>query len=326
MKFARLGPAGQEQPAVIAHDATGVERYFDLRSLTAEIDGRFLAGAGIARTRDALTSGMLPVISGEGLRIGAPVARPGSVVCIGMNYAAHAAESGSAPPEIPVVFLKPSNTVTGPFDAAPIPPSSEKYDWEVELGIVIGQEASYLPDTAAAAGCIAGFVVANDLSEREYQLPGAAGQWTKGKSLPHSTPLGPWLVPADELDGGGLRLQSWVNGEPRQDSSTADLIFDAATVVHHVSQYMLLEPGDVILTGTPEGVALSGRFPYIEPGDVVELEIEGLGRQRQQFFRAVAGAGRAGSAASGAGAPDVSAAPAAAATIAAAANTGRDSQ
>ncbi len=285
IKLARLGERGQEQPAVITVDADGHEKYFSLAPLTRDIDGGFLAGGGIGRIRQALSAGDLPELSAGGLRVGAPIARPGSVVCIGMNYVAHAAESGSAPPEIPVVFLKPSNTVSGPFDAAPIPPSSEKYDWEVELGVVIGKEASYLSDPAGALDYVAGYVVANDLSERDYQLPGAAGQWTKGKSLPASTPLGPWLVPADEVDAGRLRLRSLVNGEVRQDSSTADLIFDVATLVHHVSQYMLLEPGDVILTGTPEGVALSGRFPYIRPGDVVELDIEGLGRQRQQFYR-----------------------------------------
>jgi 2,4-diketo-3-deoxy-L-fuconate hydrolase len=288
VKFARLGPAGHEQPAVIAQDANGAEQHFSLAPLTGDIDGGFLAGGGTARTRKALESGELPAISAEGLRVGAPIARPGSVVCIGMNYAAHAAESGSAPPQIPVVFLKPANTVTGPFDAAPIPPFSAKYDWEVELGVVVGKEASYLSSVEDAVECIGGYLVANDLSERDYQLPGAAGQWTKGKSLPSSTPLGPWLVPADELDGGSLRLRSWVNGEPRQDSKTSDLIFGIATLVHHLSQYMLLEPGDVILTGTPEGVALSGRFPFIQPGDVVELEIDGLGRQRQEFYRAAA--------------------------------------
>jgi 2,4-diketo-3-deoxy-L-fuconate hydrolase len=286
VKFARLGPAGHEQPAVIAQDANGAEQYFSLAPLTGDIDGGFLAGGGIARTRKALESAELPAISADGLRVGTPIARPGSVVCIGMNYAAHAAESGSAPPQVPVVFLKPANTVTGPFDAAPIPPFSAKYDWEVELGVVIGKEASYLSSVEDALGCIAGYVVANDLSERDYQLPGAAGQWTKGKSLPSSTPLGPWLVPADELDGGSLRLRSWVNGEPRQDSKTSDLIFGIAMLIHHLSHYMLLEPGDVILTGTPEGVALSGRFPYLQPGDVVELEIDGLGRQRQEFYRA----------------------------------------
>ncbi|MCZ9883788.1 fumarylacetoacetate hydrolase family protein [Arthrobacter sp. B2a2-09] len=286
MKFARLGTAGNEKPVVIAQDANGTEKYFSLDPLTKDINGEFLATDGIARTREALAAGNLPEISAEGLRIGAPIARPGSVVCIGLNYTAHAAESGATPPESPVVFLKPSNTVSGPFDAAPIPPSSEKYDWEVELGIVIGREASYLSSTDEAADCIAGYVVANDLSERYYQLPGAAGQWTKGKSLPQSTPLGPWLVPADELDAGHLALRTWVNGEIRQSSDTSDMIFDALTVVHHLSQYMVLEPGDVILTGTPEGVALSGRFPYIQPGDVVELEVEGLGRQRQEFYRA----------------------------------------
>lgn len=286
LKFARLGTAGNEQPAVIAQDADGTEKYFSLKALTNDIDGGFLASDGIERTREALNKGELPEISPEGLRIGAPVARPGAVVAIGLNYTAHAAESGATPPEVPVVFLKPTNTISGPFDAAPIPPSSTKYDWEVELAIVIGQEASYLSTVTEAAACIAGYAVANDLSEREYQIPGAAGQWTKGKSLPGSTPLGPWLVPANDIDAGNLRLQTLVNGEPRQDSNTSDMIFEPATIVHHLSQYMVLEPGDVIITGTPEGVALSGRFPFIQPGDVVELEIEGLGRQRQEYFQA----------------------------------------
>ncbi|MFJ6536100.1 fumarylacetoacetate hydrolase family protein [Paenarthrobacter sp. NPDC091711] len=289
LKFARLGTAGNEQPAVIAQDADGTEKYFSLSALTTDIDGGFLASDGIGRAREALDKGELPEISPEGLRIGAPVARPGAVVAIGLNYTAHAAESGATPPEVPVVFLKPSNTVAGPFDAAPIPPSSEKYDWEVELAIVIGREASYLSSVSDAEDCIAGYAVANDLSERDYQIPGAAGQWTKGKSLPGSTPLGPWLVPAADVDASSLRLKTLVNGEGRQDSSTTDMIFDPATIVHHLSQYMVLEPGDVIITGTPEGVAMSGRFPFIQPGDVVELEIEGLGRQRQEYFRAQAG-------------------------------------
>ncbi|MEQ4564460.1 fumarylacetoacetate hydrolase family protein [Paenarthrobacter sp. CAP02] len=288
LKFARLGTAGNEQPAVIAQDADGTEKYFSLTALTNDIDGGFLASDGIARTREALDKGELPEISAVGLRIGAPVARPGAVVAIGLNYTAHAAESGATPPEVPVVFLKPSNTIVGPFDAAPIPPSSEKYDYEVELAVVIGQEASYLSSLEEAEDCIAGYAVANDLSEREYQIPGAAGQWTKGKSLPASTPLGPWLVPASDIDPDNLRLQTLVNGESRQDSSTSDMIFDPATIVHHLSQYMVLEPGDVIITGTPEGVAMSGRFPFIQPGDVVEVEIEGLGRQRQEYFRATA--------------------------------------
>ncbi|WP_171027100.1 fumarylacetoacetate hydrolase family protein [Pseudarthrobacter sp. NamB4] len=287
MKIMRLGDIGKEQPAVMVASAEGPAQYYSLLPLTRDVDGAFLAGGGVGKVRDALEAATLPVLEGaEGLRVGAPVARPGSIVGVGMNYAAHAAESGSAPPEIPVVFLKPSNTAAGPFDAAPIPPHSSRYDWEVELGIVIGREASYLESPEEAKACIAGYVTANDLSEREYQLPGAAGQWTKGKSLPGSTPLGPWLVPADDIDGGNLPLRSWVNGEPRQDSATSELIFDAPTLVHHCSQYMRLEPGDVILTGTPEGVALSGRFPYLQPGDLVEVEVEGLGRQRQELYRA----------------------------------------
>ncbi|MDD7836351.1 fumarylacetoacetate hydrolase family protein [Paenarthrobacter sp. AB444] len=292
LKFARLGTAGNEQPAVIAEDPNGDEKYYSLAPLTKDIDGGFLASDGIGRTREALDKEELPEIPVEGLRIGAPVARPGSVIAIGLNYTAHAAESGATPPEVPVVFLKPSNTIAGPYDAAPIPPSSEKYDWEVELAIIIGKEASYLSTLEEAEDSIAGYAVANDLSEREYQIPGAAGQWTKGKSLPGSTPLGPWLVPASEIDPGNLRLRTLVNGEARQDSNTSDMIFDPATIVHHLSQYMVLEPGDVIITGTPEGVALSGRFPFIQPGDVVELEIDGLGSQRQEYFRAHAGSAR----------------------------------
>ncbi|TQJ39510.1 2-keto-4-pentenoate hydratase/2-oxohepta-3-ene-1,7-dioic acid hydratase in catechol pathway [Arthrobacter sp. SLBN-112] len=289
MKIMRLGESGSEQPAVLVSSADGTDQYFSLLPLTADVDGAFLGSGGPTKVRKALEAGELPVLEGAAaLRIGSPVARPGSVVGIGMNYAAHAAESGAEPPAIPVVFLKPSNTVTGPSDPAPLPPRSTHYDWEVELGIVVGREASYLGSVEEAAACIAGYVTANDLSEREYQLPGAAGQWTKGKSLPGSTPLGPWLVPADAIDGGNLRLRSWVNGEPRQDSWSSELIFDAPTLVHHCSQYMRLEPGDVILTGTPQGVALSGRFPYLRPGDVVEVEVEGLGRQRQEMFRAPA--------------------------------------
>jgi 2,4-diketo-3-deoxy-L-fuconate hydrolase len=286
VKYARLGPIGAEQPVVFALDEKGVERCYELDSITSDIDGQFLASDGVSRTRSALEAGKLAETSLGSRRIGSPIARPGSVVCIGMNYVAHAAESGSAPPPVPVVFLKPSNTISGPYDPAPIPPTSQKYDWEVELGLVIGKTASYLADENEALPCIAGFVAANDLSEREYQLPGAAGQWTKGKSLPSSTPLGPWFVPADQLDPNGLGLRSWVNGAARQSSNTADMIFGAATIVHHVSQYMLLEAGDIILTGTPEGVALSERFPYLAPGDIVEIEIDGLGRQRQEYYRA----------------------------------------
>lgn len=206
-----------------------------------------------------------------------------------MNYAAHAAESGSAPPEIPIMFLKTPNTVVGPNDDVRIPRGSTKTDWEVELGVVIGERTSYLDSPEDALGHIAGFVTANDVSERDFQMAASGGQWSKGKCAPGFNPTGPWLVTPDEVDAGALRLRSWVNGEPRQDSSTADLIFDVATVIWHLSQYLQLEPGDLVLTGTPEGVALSGRFPYLAPGDVCEVEIEGLGRQRQRFVDPVPG-------------------------------------
>ena len=289
MKFARLGDPGREQPAVQPGGPESDGKWFSLDGITSEIDGAFLENDGVARVREALAAGTLAeIVDAARLRTGAPLARPGAVIGIGLNYAGHAAESGAAVPEVPVVFLKPSNTVAGPFDDAPIPPLSRKYDWEVELAVVLGRRASYLTSAEEAAGCVAGYILANDLSERDYQLPGAAGQWVKGKSLPASTPIGPWFVPASELDPSALRLRSWVNGEPRQDSSTADLIFDVPAVVHHLSQFMVLEPGDVVLTGTPEGVALSGRFPYLQDGDVLELEVEGLGRQRQLLRRATA--------------------------------------
>jgi 2-keto-4-pentenoate hydratase/2-oxohepta-3-ene-1,7-dioic acid hydratase in catechol pathway len=205
------------------------------------------------------------------------------VVCIGMNYAAHAAESGSAPPEHPIVFLKTPNTVGGPNDPVPIPRGSVKTDWEVELGVVIGRPTSYLASPEQSLDHVAGFVVADDLSERDFQLTVSGGQWSKGKCAAGFNPTGPWLVTPDEVDHGALRLRSWVNGAPRQDSSTADMIFGVEFLVWHLSQYMVLEPGDLVLTGTPEGVALSGRFPYLRAGDVVELEIEGLGRQRHEM-------------------------------------------
>ena len=284
MKFARLGEPGKEQPAVQPGDSASPGTWYSIAGLTADMSGDFLASDGVRRTREALAAGRLPEIPDAGnLRMGPPVTRPGAVVGIGLNYAGHAAESGAAVPDVPVVFLKPSNTVAGPYDDARLPPSSLKFDWEVELAVVIGRPVSYLPSVADADAAVAGYVLANDLSERDYQLGGAAGQWVKGKSLPGSTPLGPYFVPADDLDATRLRLRTWVNGELRQDSSTADLIFGVPELVHHLSQYMVLEPGDVILTGTPEGVALSGRFPYLRAGDVLELEAEGLGRQRQML-------------------------------------------
>jgi 2,4-diketo-3-deoxy-L-fuconate hydrolase len=276
MRFARVGEAGAETPAVVADDIL-----YDLSGLTADIDGAFFAGGGIARAREALAAGALSPLEGPPPRIGAPIARPSAILCVGMNYAAHAAESGAQPPDNLVMFQKTPNTIAGPDDDVAIPRGSEKTDWEVELGVVIGSRALYLESPAAASAHIAGFVLANDLSERAWQLEISGGQWGKGKSAPGFTPTGPWLVTPDEVDPSDLRLRSRVNGEPRQDSRTADLIFDVPYIVWHLSQFMALEAGDLILTGTPEGVALSGRFPYLRAGDVVELEIDGLGSQRQ---------------------------------------------
>ncbi|MCI2956116.1 fumarylacetoacetate hydrolase family protein [Agromyces atrinae] len=283
MEFLRLGEPGAERPAV-RHDG----RTHRLDSLTADIDGAFLADDGIARTRAALAAGELPLFDGaEGLRVGAPIVRPPAVLCIGQNYAAHAAESGDAPPTIPILFHKHPNTVVGPFDDVFIPPGAEKVDWEVELGVVIGTRARYLSSPEEALAHIAGYVVSHDVSERAFQVEQSGGQWSKGKNAETFNPLGPALVPADEVDPQALRLWSRVNGEPRQDSSTSDMIFTVAEIVHHLSQYLVLEPGDLINTGTPQGVAFSGRFPYLRAGDVVEIGIDGLGEQRQRLVDAV---------------------------------------
>lgn len=278
MKFARIGLPGAEVPALF-HEG----KYYSLADVTPDIDAEFWESGGPAESAAALASGSLPELSADDSRFGAPITRPSSVICVGMNYAAHAAESGSEPPVVPIIFHKAPNTVVGPDDDVAIPRGSSKTDWEVELGVVIGRRASYLGSPAEAHEYIAGFVNVNDLSEREFQLEISGGQWSKGKSCAGFCPTGPLLVTPDELDHGNLRLRSWVNGEPRQDSSTSDLIFDVNTIIYQLSQYLVLEPGDLICTGTPEGVALSGRFPYLKAGDVVEIEVAGLGRQRQEF-------------------------------------------
>ena len=279
MRLRRLGAAGHEVPAVV-HEG----RTYRLDGMTPDIDGEFLAGGGIQRVREAVADRELPEFEGvDSLRVGAPIARPGAVICIGQNYAAHAAESGAEPPSTPSVFFKHPNTVVGPEDDVEIPPGAAKVDWEVELGVVIGTEATYLPDERAALEVIAGYVVSHDISERAYQIEQSGGQWSKGKCSPGFNPVGPDLVPATEVDPQVLRLFSRVTGEVKQDSTTSDMIFTVAALVHHLSQYMTLSPGDLVNTGTPEGVAFSGRHPYLRAGDVVELGIESLGEQRQRF-------------------------------------------
>lgn len=216
------------------------------------------------------------------MRVGAPIAQPGKVVCIGLNYQDHAAETGAAVPSEPVVFMKDPSTVIGPEDEVLVPRGSKKTDWEVELGVVIGSTARYLPDADAARDVIAGYLVSHDVSEREFQLE-RGGQWDKGKSCETFNPTGPYLVTADDVDDPqqlGLRL--WVNGTLRQDGTTADMIFPVLEVLRYLSQFMVLRPGDLVNTGTPAGVALAlPDTPYLQAGDVIELEIDGLGRQRQ---------------------------------------------
>ena len=280
MHLLRVGEPGRERPVVGENGA-----YYSLGSLLGhgDIDGAFFAAGGIERARSALVAGDLEPIDISGLRVGAPIGRPGAVICIGQNYAAHAAESGAQPPTAPVIFFKHPNTVVGPFDDVVIPRGSTKTDWEVELAVVIGRQCRYLGSPAEGLACVAGCMIANDVSERSYQLEHSGGQWSKGKSCETFNPLGPWLVPTEDLgDLQNLGLRSFVNDEPRQDSTTADMIFTVAEIVRDLSHYLVLEPGDVINTGTPEGVALSGRFPYLSPGDVVRLEIDGLGAQRQR--------------------------------------------
>lgn len=280
MQLMRLGSIGAERPAGLGPDG----EVFDLTSLTDDIDGRFLAENGVERAAEALARGKLPRLGRPGVRVGAPIVRPTAVLCIGMNYAAHAAESGDSAPDAPVLFFKHPNTVIGPYDDVRIPTGSERTDWEVELGVVIGRTARYMDSPEAALQCVAGYTVSNDVSERAFQIEGSGGQWSKGKCCETFNPLGPYLVTADEIpDPQQLRLRSWVNGDLRQDSTTADMVFSVAFLIWHLSQYLVLEPGDLVNTGTPQGVALSGRFPYLRAGDTMELEIEGLGRMRQHL-------------------------------------------
>lgn len=278
MKFARVRRGDQIHPMV-----ENAGQWYDLSPRIADLDASTLSR--LAEVGGWLTAGELPLITPEpaDADLAAPVAGVGAVIAIGMNYAAHAAESGASPPERPVMFLKTPNTIGAPNDPVRIPPRSLKTDWEVELAMVIGRRAYELTDDEDPLSYVAGFAVANDLSERTFQIEESGGQWSKGKCLPGYTPLGPWLVTPDEVDPSALRLRSFVNDEPRQDSVTADMVFDVSTIIRHLSGYLALEAGDVVLTGTPEGVALSGRFPYLRPGDEVRIEIDGLGRQTQRM-------------------------------------------
>lgn len=275
MKLLRYGPVGAEKPGML--DAEG--RIRDLSGVVADIAGEVLEPAGIARLA-ALDPASLPLVEGD-VRYGPCVGRVGKFMCIGLNYADHAAESGLPLPKEPILFMKATSAIGGPDDGVLIPRGSEKTDWEVELGVVIGKRAKYVSE-AEALDHVAGYCVINDYSERAFQQE-RGGQWTKGKSSDTFGPIGPWMVTRDEVaDPQDMHMWLTVNGESRQDGSTKTMIFGVAHLVSYLSQFMSLEPGDVISTGTPPGVGMGMKPPtYLKPGDVVELGIDGLGRQRQ---------------------------------------------
>jgi 2-keto-4-pentenoate hydratase/2-oxohepta-3-ene-1,7-dioic acid hydratase in catechol pathway len=279
MRLMRIGRAGAERPVLLDGDEA-----LDASSVVTDFDRMWWADRGPERLAAARSEGRLPRADIDGQRIGAPVARPGKVVCIGLNYRDHAAETGAAIPKEPIIFMKGADTVIGPNDTVLIPRKSMKTDWEVELAVIIGSPARYLDAPADAWSVIGGYAIANDVSEREFQLE-RGGQWDKGKSCETFNPLGPWLVTPDEIeDPHALRMGLSVNGETRQDGSTANMIFGVDHVIWYLSQFMVLEPGDVINTGTPAGVALGlPDHPYLRSGDVMELWIDGLGRQRQEL-------------------------------------------
>jgi 2,4-diketo-3-deoxy-L-fuconate hydrolase len=275
MKLLRVGNVGEERPAMM--DAEGGLR--DLAAVVGDLTGAALIPESLAKLRK-LDPKELPLISGTP-RIGACVGGVGKFICIGLNYSDHAAESGMAVPAEPVVFMKATSAICGPYDDVMIPRGSEKTDWEVELGVVIGKEARYVTEREALS-YVAGYCVVNDVSERAFQLEGT-GQWVKGKSADTFGPIGPWLVTADEVgDPQKLRLWLEVDGHRYQNGSTATMVFGVAYLVSYLSRFMSLQPGDIISTGTPPGVGLGQKPPvYLRPGNVIRLGVDGLGEQRQ---------------------------------------------
>ena len=283
MKLIRFGTKGNEKPGVTDSD----NKRRDVSHLFKDWNKEFFENDGLHKLQEALKGiSAFPIVD-ETERWAAPVARPGKVICIGLNYSDHAAESGMPIPKEPIVFMKAANTVVGPYDNIIIPRKSKKTDWEVELSFVIKKEARYLENMEDAKNCIAGYAVANDVSEREFQIE-RGGQWTKGKSCDNFSPLGPYLVTPDEInDPQDLSLSLSVNGIQMQNGNTEKMIFDVYYIIHYLSQFMTLEAGDLILTGTPPGVALGMKEPkYLRSGDVVELSIEKLGSQKQTCINA----------------------------------------
>lgn len=280
MKLLRIGAPGSEKPAASVDES----HYVDLSDAVTDFNEDFFASGGIDAIRPIVTqriaSGDVRSLSGQ--RIGAPIARPHQIICVGLNYSDHAAETGQEVPHEPILFTKSPNTLVGPNDDVRLPRGATKADWEVELGIVIGTRASYLDSVDDARSCIAGWTVVNDVSERAFQLE-RGGQWLKGKSAETFNPAGPYLVTPDEIaDVCNLEMRLDVNGVRRQSGSTSTMIFDPYFLVHYISQFLVLEPGDLINTGTPPGVGMGFRPEiWLAEGDIMELGIEGLGAQRQ---------------------------------------------
>jgi 2-keto-4-pentenoate hydratase/2-oxohepta-3-ene-1,7-dioic acid hydratase in catechol pathway len=262
-------------------------RVVDCSELCEDFNPDFFRTNGLATLESRVAASSLPEIDVSSTRIGAPVASPQKIVCVGQNYILHVRESGAEIPSEPVLFMKSPGTLVGPNDTVLLPRKSTKTDWEVELAVVIGRRARYINAPADALSYVAGYAISNDVSEREFQLE-RGGQWDKGKSCETFNPLGPWLVTADEIeDPQALDLHLSVNGVPRQNDSTANMIFGVAHILWYISQFMVLEPGDVVNTGTPAGVSLGhDDVAYLQPGDVMELEVRGLGRQRQSVSQA----------------------------------------
>jgi len=281
----RIGPVGAEKPVVRIDEAN----YVDVSDVVQDFDEAFFSEDGLERIRasvaERVASGQTSRFAGE--RVGAPIGRPHQILGVGLNYADHAAETGQSVPSEPILFTKSPNSLIGPNDDVRIPRGSTKPDWEVELGIVIGRRTSYLNSVDEARDVIAGWVLANDVSERAFQIE-RGGQWLKGKSAETFNPAGPWLVTPDEVDNV-LDLDMWldVNGERRQTGNTKTMVFDPFFLVHYISQFLVLEPGDLINTGTPPGVGIGFNPPvWLQPGDVMELGITGLGAQRQTVIAA----------------------------------------
>ena len=278
MKLIRFGENGKEKPGIETQDGTRL----DCSVFGEDWSEDFFDTNGLERLAHWLTYKIDSLTEvDKNVRLGSPIKRPSKIICVGLNYSLHAKESGMAVPEVPILFMKATSSLCGPFDNIIIPKNSTKTDWEVELAVIIGKKATYISKEDAME-YVAGYAVHNDVSERDFQLH-QGGQWVKGKSADHFAPLGPYLVTKDEIaDPHSLRLWLKLNGETMQDSNTSDLVFDVPTLVSYISQYMTLLPGDIISTGTPSGVGLGLKPPrYLKEGDIVELGVEGLGISKQ---------------------------------------------